>query len=705
MNIQTIIRQTGKIFPALIHWSHLSAFSAFAFCSAGIITATYLPIDYRNSSHQLYLILSGTAIGCLIPGILFRRRCFRAFFFYLAGLLLLIRMNYKEAYTLQALTQFEHLPEVSVRGTVVTSPAPRHGRIVFLLRVSSMEGDTAGIFRGKLFRVSDNNHMSSNGETLRLKCTVLAPRPPDNRYGFNERQWFRSSGITGILLVQEMLSCSPPASFFGQWTQRLRFRIDRTLHYYPKPEHRNLIRAAFLGEKSFLSGEMKELFSASGLYHLLALSGLHAGILLGAVYALFFLLPFRREIKHISALAVLWGYLLFVGPVPSLTRATVMATVVIASLVFQHKHYPLQALGIAGLVWLIISPVALYQAGFQLSFGATAGILILYPRMVKLIPDFTHPVTAYCVRLVLQLLLISVAAFCATAPVLLYHFGVVSLYGIIANIVSVPVMTVSLWLWFSALLVPDILPWVNSSLVWISGLFLDLLILIARGVRFVPWTGVALPAPFTESMIIWYAVLAAAGAAAHRYVKTVLLIGGALLFCAVPAGYLYRRWTAHPEVIRFALVKDTDITAVRRTNGRVWLFSSGDRYQTGRVIERTVKNWIHHTPGTAVEHVFIFDGEGTISDSNAVDGTMNKYTGDTLIVSGKSEGKNSVYCRGYRASDSSVQLKVTYSAACLLIDYGTDELAVNSDETPGQTVSPPFRAVLRKGNVAIEEFR
>lgn len=706
MNLKTIIRQIGDLFPALIHWSHLSAFSAFAFFAAGIVTATYLPIDYRNSSHQLYLILSGTAIGCLISGILFRGIYFKAFFFYLAGLLLLIRMNYKEEYTFQALKRLEDLSEVTVQGTVVTSPVPRNDKIVFLLKVSSLEEAATGIFRGKLFSVSGDHLMSTNGEILRIKCSVHAPRPPDNRYDFNERQWCRSNGIAGKLLIREMLSRAPPASFIGRLTHRMRSGIDRTLHYYPKPEHRNLIRAAFLGEKSFLSDEMKQAFSASGLYHLLALSGLHAGILLSAVYALFFLLPFRREIKHFSALAVLWGYLLFVGPVPSLARATIMATVVIASLGFQHKHYPLQALGIAGLVWLIISPGALYQAGFQLSFGATAGILLLYPRMVKLIPNPNYPVIAYGIRLVLQPLLISVAAFCATAPVLLYHFGVVSLYGIIANVVSVPVMAASLWLWFLALLVPDVVPCVNVALVWVSGLFLDLLTVIARGAQFVPWTGIILPAPFAESMIIWYAVIVAAAAAVQRYVKTVILIGGALLFCVVPAGYLFRRWTARPELIKFASVKDTDVTAVCRRNGRVWLFSSGNRYQTGRVIESTVKNWIHHTPGTALEHVFTLDEKGTVRDSNCVTDTAIRYTGDTLVVRGN-EGKNDdVTCTVYRSGRGTAYLEVAWATSRLSIDDAGDEVILSvSDGIRRKNVTPPFSVKLGKGGGAIKPFR
>jgi len=128
--------------------------------------------------------------------------------------------------------------------------------------------------------------------------------------------------------------------------------------------------------------------------------------------------------------------MLLTGARPSVVRAVVMATLFIGGVVFQRSSRSLNTLGVAALVLLAVRPTALYDVGFQLSMAAVAGILTLQPRLSEPIPDRWRAsgVGDWLVSMVV----VSTAAILGTAPVLLYHFGLVSAAGLVLNVVGIP---------------------------------------------------------------------------------------------------------------------------------------------------------------------------------------------------------------------------------------------------------------------------
>jgi len=700
-----MIPRLKLLFPGFFHWSNLPAFSAFAALSAGIATMAFLTVSQWYSSHLLYLIVRATAIICLVSGVLCKKKYLIPICFFIAGALLYTTRIWNNTAYYHELTRLAEEGDVTVTGVIATAPMSKYGDVVFLMKVANIAGDTDGVFNGKLFRVSGDSQLSRIGEVIRMKGTLKPPRMPLNRFDFDERSFFGANGITGTIEVNLLLSRKSPEGFFNSALTHLRQKIDRTLKLYQRTFQRSLVRAAFLGEKSSLSSGMKSLFALSGLAHLLALSGLHAGIVLSAVYVLFFFMPVRKEIRHIAAVLILWGYLLFVGPVPSLARAVIMATVVIITLLFQRKQYPLQSLGIAGIVWLVLTPSALFQAGFQLSFLATAGILLIYPRLTKWCPRPDSPVGAYLLRLIAYPLFISLSVFLATVPVLLYHFGTVSLYSLFANVIAVPLMTAGMWLFFGALLLPDIFPIVNQLIIWLSGCCFDGLLFTARGVAYVPWTAVGAAALFPEVCIAWYGILIAAVTVKKDYTGRVLTGALLFLFCLVPAGYLFRRLTGRPQCIRFATATEAEVMALTWPDGRAWLFCSGSRYKIRRAVDRTVDKWIHHTPETKVEHVFTLVGNRMVSDSSTVSGTVKTRTGDTLVITGNSGIQQAYSCRFYHGNGAAV-LNIANEDRKLTINTGTDEVITEDDNREEvNRMSPPFIVSLRKHEITVTPYR
>jgi competence protein ComEC len=188
--------------------------------------------------------------------------------------------------------------------------------------------------------------------------------------------------------------------------------------------------------------------------HLLAVSGLHVLLVGMVLYTLLrpilHRLRFRWQtvevLRAASTIAVLLLYMLLTGSPPSVVRAVVMAVLLIGSILLQRTTHTLNTLGVAAIVLLMLRPTALFDAGFQLSMSAVAGIVVLNPRLEDacrhILPEPVHQNAAG--EWLMSMTTVSIAATLGTAPVLLHHFGFVALGGLILNIVAIPLTAIGL---------------------------------------------------------------------------------------------------------------------------------------------------------------------------------------------------------------------------------------------------------------------
>lgn len=204
-------------------------------------------------------------------------------------------------------------------------------------------------------------------------------------------------------------------------------------------ESRALLNAMTIGDRSELSTRLREDFSRSGVSHVLALSGLHFGM----VYTLILLLvfPWRRHfMATVFTLFAIWIYAFFVGLSPSVVRSASMLTVY-ALVSFDHRQRSsVSVLSFVALVLLLFSPLTLYDVSFQLSFISVLAILLSYPLLVRLLPD-RYLQRHRCVGWAISLGFMSVTAQLATAPLVAYHFGTFSLCFLLTNYVVIPLVT------------------------------------------------------------------------------------------------------------------------------------------------------------------------------------------------------------------------------------------------------------------------
>jgi len=200
----------------------------------------------------------------------------------------------------------------------------------------------------------------------------------------------------------------------------------------------SILSALTLGYQDALSDDVKQSFRATGTAHVLAVSGLHVGI----IYAIIsFLLGFIKRnsrifwLKPLLIILILWVYAFITGLPPSVIRASTMLTVFCLSEIFHRKGFTPNALYIAAFFMLLINPFSLFDVGFQLSFVSVMAILYLHPKAVALI-DVRNKQLNY----IWQMFTLSMVAQLGTFPLCLYYFGTFPVYFFLANMLIVPLV-------------------------------------------------------------------------------------------------------------------------------------------------------------------------------------------------------------------------------------------------------------------------
>jgi ComEC/Rec2-related protein len=239
---------------------------------------------------------------------------------------------------------------------------------------------------------------------------------------------------------------------FANSAWRVRGRVREWMHRelslagYPASA---LLEALITGAREDVPAELSEGFRRTGTLHVLALSGLHAGILYGLVLAVFGFLP-GRAAKIAAGSAILILYQLLAGFMPSLQRATIMLLAGSAAGLLDRDSEPLNLLAVSGIVVLAIDPFQAFSLSFQLSYLALVGILALAPLIRRPLEGWVPPV-------LLLPLSASIGAQLATMPVVLPGFGAWYPSGILASLILVPLIALFLslglgWLVLSPLL-------------------------------------------------------------------------------------------------------------------------------------------------------------------------------------------------------------------------------------------------------------
>jgi len=286
--------------------------------------------------------------------------------------------------------------------------------------------------------------------------------------------------VMGMFLMQRQLSVSDESQTIS--------RIERSKVFFLNQRTRLLERfadngidgdayavvaAMTLGDKSALTRDIKDTYSVSGASHVLALSGLHLGI----IYMLLSLLLPRRRWPALSQLVIIlsvWAFVFLVGMSVSVVRSAIMLTVYGLLSIGKRDKMSINALAFTAIVMLMWNPAWLFDVGFQMSFMAVLAILLFVPLFEDVFPaEFL--MEHRWIKRIWGLVIVSCAAQLGVAPLIAFYFGRFSAYFLLSNMIVIPAAIVILWLSIVVLLFPSlaylllyIVQWLNRVLLSIT---------------------------------------------------------------------------------------------------------------------------------------------------------------------------------------------------------------------------------------------
>jgi competence protein ComEC len=319
------------------------------------------------------------------------------------------------------------------------------------------------------------------GAILEALVRVTAPRGPQN--GFDERTWLRRHGVHVVLLVDRWRIVGRRGGVGGV-ADALRRQLQRSVARGLTGYRAAVLEGVVLGEDSGLSDELRRRFRASGLYHLLAVSGQNVALVAGSVLLLVWLVGLPRLFGQLAALAAICGYVLAVGAQPSVIRAGVAGALGSLAWLTARAADRWQLLFLGAIVLLAWNPYTLLDAGFQFSFAAVLAIFVLVPRFERFLEGYP---LGRSLRLVVA---ISAACGLATAPIAWLQFHSVQLLTVPANALAAPVVAPLLGLALAAAAVAPFSASAAGALVWLNGWCAAYLVAVARLVGGLPFAQV-----------------------------------------------------------------------------------------------------------------------------------------------------------------------------------------------------------------------
>ena len=215
-----------------------------------------------------------------------------------------------------------------------------------------------------------------------------------------------------------------------------------------------VVAAMALGDKSALTQELKDVYSVTGASHVLALSGLHLGI----IYTLLSLFVFRRRWQVLSQMVIIlsvWAFVFLVGMSTSVVRSAVMLSIYALLSLGHRDRMSVNTLAFTAIVMLMVSPMSLFDVGFQMSYMAVLSILLFVP-LLESIFTAEYLMSHRVVRWLWGMVAVSLSAQIGTAPLIAYYFGRFSCYFLLTNFIVIPAAMLILYLSLVVLVVPSL---------------------------------------------------------------------------------------------------------------------------------------------------------------------------------------------------------------------------------------------------------
>lgn len=448
---------------------------------SGIISAYYIDVD-----HRFLLLLGTTALVWIALG--FFNNKIRVF-----GLLILFVVlgAFITNERLSEIIEVSDTRQYTFIGTVeeISSGSSSTRYVINLEQIEDIKTE------GKvLLRYYNEGHSHEIGDRLKIKGIAKKPMPNTNPLFFNYRLHLLTEGISHIIDGdRSTIILEERSEAIGYWLRKnVTEYISSVYDTGLREENSRLMKGIVLGNSSYLDEEDLNLYRNLGISHLLAVSGLHIGIIAGSLIWVLSRLGIKRWLNIILSVAILFIYGYSIGFPPSASRGIALFSMLYLSKLINRPVDRFNLL--AGCMFLLqlYNPLWIFNSGFQLSFGATAAIILLSDRIKALI----YPLKGRIIDPVSA----TIAVNLGIAPIQAYWFNSFPLLALISNIIIVPLASGCLVLGMASLMARWLLP--------ILDFLLDLQRNAAILIQRIPLDQIILPTPGIEGFVIYLTILA-----------------------------------------------------------------------------------------------------------------------------------------------------------------------------------------------------
>jgi competence protein ComEC len=298
------------------------------------------------------------------------------------------------------------------------------------------------------------------GAIIETVVELREPRGPSD--GFDERGFLRRRGVHVVARGRGWQVVGRRGGIGGV-ADAIHRGLARSIAPGLAGERRAVLAGLVLGEEEELGQDLRDDFRASGLYHLLAVSGQNIAFVAGGVLLVAWLLGISRLVAQVGALAAIVAYVLAVGWQPSVVRAGVAGGLASLAWLASRPTDRWYFLLLGGALLLAWTPYSLLEPGFQLSFAAVAAIFVAVPLLERKLEGYPVP------RALTGVLAVSGACGLATAPILLFQFGSVPVYSILSNALAAPAVPPSFGLALLTAALDHVLPEAAVASAWVNG--------------------------------------------------------------------------------------------------------------------------------------------------------------------------------------------------------------------------------------------
>lgn len=469
----------------------------------GIITSFFFQLSEVFWAVILILLIAGAWFFYSIPRKLFPVFCLTLLATFSLGALLYTHQT--QQFKNNPLFLLESKEYIDFQGKLYKSPIKAEDRYYLFLKVEKVSfHNQEKKINGRIrLTVPESKGVEKieflhPGDTLIISAKLTPLREFNNFQSSNQIQFLQNQGIhnrafTKSAQLISKIDSGPefsPLRIISKLRQKTRSFLES---FFPRPGNKGLspegavLEALILGTRERLPEELVRSLQDAGLFHLFAISGAHIAIISFLIYSVLKAFRFSSRISSVLLILFLIFFVFFVEGRASIIRATLMTLFfLLGRMMFKDVHL-LNTLGASAFFLLLLNPSDLFHIGFQMTFGATLSIILLFPRIIKFLPVLPLKIS--------ELFSISLAAQLGLLPLIIVYFNRVTFTGLILNLGAVPLVGLIMGLGY-ILLVFSFLPALFiKAVVYLLELLVKALIWFSQLSEYLPFLSFRIPTP------------------------------------------------------------------------------------------------------------------------------------------------------------------------------------------------------------------